>query len=199
LRLDNVKVRRARERVGLSIESAAENAGVAKGSFLRAEHGEEIRPSTARRIAENGLGVRVADLVPDAAELPSKADIPSSLEELLAWAETETHYLTLPDEEYHRLWEGLTTEERATLNKALLEERRRISPWLYTWRGMPAGPDRTRISRMWEFVLARMIIATARNYEAAEAEAEKARVAGDEAQAESALEQAAEFQQAVAA
>jgi len=52
---------------------------------------------------------------------------------------------------------------------------------------------------MWEFVLARMIIATARNYEAAEAEAEKARVAGDEAQAESALEQAAEFQQAVAA
>src|SRR5215210_9056474 len=87
LLLDSTKVRRARERIGASIETAAERAGVAKGSFLRAEHGEDIRPVTARRVAE-GLGVRVADLVLDEveAETSPTAEIPNSLEELLALA-----------------------------------------------------------------------------------------------------------------
>ena len=200
MRLDSTKVRRARERVGLSIETAAESSGVAKGSFLRAEHGEEVRPVTARRIA-SGLGVRVADLVlaePEIEPTP-KVEAPGTLAELLEWAGAETSYLALPDEEYNRLWEGRPTEERATINQAILDEKRRITPWLHAWKDMPAGPERSQRVQLSEFALARMLIATARNYEAARAEAERARFAGNEARAEYAIEQAVEFQQRAAA
>lgn len=62
MKLDRDKVIRAREMVGYGIETVAEEAGVAKNSVLRAEHGGDIRPSTARKIAA-ALGVRVADLI----------------------------------------------------------------------------------------------------------------------------------------
>ena len=62
LRLDGAKVRRARERLGYSLAAAAKQAGVSEGTVLRADHGEEIRPSTARKIAA-GLEVQVADLI----------------------------------------------------------------------------------------------------------------------------------------
>ena len=62
MRLDGDKVRRARERLGYSMEMTGEEAEVSKNSILRAEHGEDIRPVTARRISR-ALGVEVADLI----------------------------------------------------------------------------------------------------------------------------------------
>lgn len=63
MKLDGSRVQRARDRLGYTLEMVGEKSGVAKGTVLRAEHGEEIRPVSARRIAA-GLGVEVADLVP---------------------------------------------------------------------------------------------------------------------------------------
>jgi transcriptional regulator with XRE-family HTH domain len=79
LKLDRDKLQRAREMLGYSIETTAEEAGVSKNSVLRAEHEDDIRPVTARKIA-GALGVRVADLLP-------KAQSPLPLEETLTAAE----------------------------------------------------------------------------------------------------------------
>ena len=66
MKLDPAVVVEARERLGLTIEMAAERAEVSKNSISRAEHGLDIRPITARRIA-HGLGLEVRDLYPKAA------------------------------------------------------------------------------------------------------------------------------------
>jgi len=55
-------LQRAREMLGYGIEKTAQEAGLSKNSVLRAEHEENIRPVTARRIAA-ALGVNVADLL----------------------------------------------------------------------------------------------------------------------------------------
>jgi transcriptional regulator with XRE-family HTH domain len=73
LKLDRDKLIRARELLGYGIEKTAEEAGISKNSVLRAEHGEDIRPITARKIAA-ALGVTVADLYKEA-EFP-KAQAP---------------------------------------------------------------------------------------------------------------------------
>jgi transcriptional regulator with XRE-family HTH domain len=62
LKLDRDKLIRAREMLGYGLEKTAEEAGVSKNSVLRAEHEEDIRPVTARKIA-GALGVQVADLI----------------------------------------------------------------------------------------------------------------------------------------
>jgi transcriptional regulator with XRE-family HTH domain len=62
LRFDGDKVHRARELLAYGYDKTAEEARVSKNSVIRAERGEEIRPSTARKIA-TALGVRVADLL----------------------------------------------------------------------------------------------------------------------------------------
>jgi DNA-binding XRE family transcriptional regulator len=62
LKLDRDKLLRARELSGYGLQKTAEEAGVSKNSVLRAEHGREIRPVTARKIA-GALGVEVADLL----------------------------------------------------------------------------------------------------------------------------------------
>jgi DNA-binding XRE family transcriptional regulator len=63
LKLDPRKVLRARELLGYGTALAAKEAGVSEMSYLRAEHGEKIHPSTARKVAA-GLCLRVADLYP---------------------------------------------------------------------------------------------------------------------------------------
>jgi DNA-binding XRE family transcriptional regulator len=75
LRLDRDKLQRAREMLGYSIEMTGEEAGVSKNSVLRAEHEEDIRPVTARKIAA-ALGVRVADLVEESETLKAQAPLP---------------------------------------------------------------------------------------------------------------------------
>ncbi len=62
MKLDRDKLIRAREMLGYGVETTAQEAGVSKNSVLRAEHEEDIRPLTARKIAA-ALGVRVADLI----------------------------------------------------------------------------------------------------------------------------------------
>jgi transcriptional regulator with XRE-family HTH domain len=78
VKLDAEKVRWHRDRHGWTLETAAEQAEVALGTLLRAEHGEDIRPSSGRRIAR-AFGVDVSELVPGppGVVLP-KAEAPSS-------------------------------------------------------------------------------------------------------------------------
>jgi transcriptional regulator with XRE-family HTH domain len=65
VKLNPERVLWARESRGYSIETTAAKAGMSHNSVMRAERGEEIRPSTARRLAE-ALGVEVSDLYPKA-------------------------------------------------------------------------------------------------------------------------------------
>jgi hypothetical protein len=64
VKLDTDKVRWHRDRLGWTLDTLAEQAEVAEGTALRAEHGEDIRPSSGRRIAR-ALGVDISELVPD--------------------------------------------------------------------------------------------------------------------------------------
>lgn len=74
MRFDSNKMRQARDRLGLSMEMVGEKADVSKNSVLRAEHGDDIRPVTARRIAQ-ALGVEVAELVEELAVPRVKAPL----------------------------------------------------------------------------------------------------------------------------
>jgi transcriptional regulator with XRE-family HTH domain len=76
LKLDRDKLQRARELLGYSIETTAEAAGVSKNSVLRAEHEDDIRPVTARKIA-GALGVRVAELIGESETLKVQPRLPS--------------------------------------------------------------------------------------------------------------------------
>lgn len=64
MRLDSEKVRWHRDRLGWTLDTLAEEAEVAEGTALRAEHGEDIRPSSGRRIAR-AFGVDISELVPE--------------------------------------------------------------------------------------------------------------------------------------
>jgi DNA-binding XRE family transcriptional regulator len=65
VKLDAERVVEGRERLGLTQVDAAEQAEIAPGSWFRAEHGLDIRPITARRIARS-LDLEVSDLYPKA-------------------------------------------------------------------------------------------------------------------------------------
>jgi DNA-binding XRE family transcriptional regulator len=62
LKLDEHKVRGTRERRGLTLAMVAQRAGTSKNTVLSAEHGADIRPTTARKIAE-ALNVEIDDLL----------------------------------------------------------------------------------------------------------------------------------------
>jgi transcriptional regulator with XRE-family HTH domain len=64
VKLDADKVRWHRDSRGWTLETTAEQAEVALGTVLRAEHGEDIRPSSGRRIAR-AFDVDISELVPD--------------------------------------------------------------------------------------------------------------------------------------
>jgi DNA-binding XRE family transcriptional regulator len=74
VKLDAKKVVEARERLGLGQEELAARAEISPNTVLRVEHGFEIRPVTARRIAR-GLGLEVADLYQKPEELTSPKDL----------------------------------------------------------------------------------------------------------------------------
>jgi transcriptional regulator with XRE-family HTH domain len=75
VKLNRDKLIRAREMLGYGIETVAAEAGVSKNSVLRAEHEEDIRPLTARKIAA-ALGVRVADLIGESETLKAQPRLP---------------------------------------------------------------------------------------------------------------------------
>ncbi len=64
MKLDGSKVRWHRDRLGWTLDVLAEKAEVAKGTVLRAEHEEDIRPGSGRRIAR-AFGVELPDLIPE--------------------------------------------------------------------------------------------------------------------------------------
>lgn len=74
MRLVGEQVRERRERLALSIEDVCAKAGVSPHTWVRAEHSEEIRPSSARRIA-SVLGVEPSQLMEEPAS-PKKAGAP---------------------------------------------------------------------------------------------------------------------------
>jgi transcriptional regulator with XRE-family HTH domain len=75
LRLDKDRLQRAREMLGYGLEKTAQEAGVSKNSVLRAEHEEDIRPVTARKIAA-ALHVSVADLIGESETLKAQPPLP---------------------------------------------------------------------------------------------------------------------------
>lgn len=117
MRLDPEKVRRARESLGYSIEATGEVAEISPNSVLRAEHGEEIRPSTARRLAR-ALNTEVAELYPKV-EAPSSFPTPEISDEARHKVEAETEAALDEEEELY----ALTLEELGELH-ASLEARR---------------------------------------------------------------------------
>lgn len=67
LKLDRRKLQYARDRLGYSLDMVGEKSRTSKNTVRRAEHEQEIRPGTARKIAA-GLGVEVSDLIRDPRE-----------------------------------------------------------------------------------------------------------------------------------
>jgi transcriptional regulator with XRE-family HTH domain len=68
-----------REARGETQVTLGERAGVSQHTILRIEHGEELRPPTARKLAD-ALGVDITDLLasPPAAQLAGKAEPPAT-------------------------------------------------------------------------------------------------------------------------
>ncbi len=75
MKLDRNKLLHARARLGYGIEMVGERSEVAKNTVLRAEHEEDIRPSSARKIAQ-ALGVEVADLIKEPEAPKAEAPLP---------------------------------------------------------------------------------------------------------------------------
>jgi transcriptional regulator with XRE-family HTH domain len=76
LKLDQDRVRGTRERLGLTLAMVAQRAGTSKNTVLSAEHGADIRPTTARKIAA-ALGVEIVELLPEETESPLGQAAPS--------------------------------------------------------------------------------------------------------------------------
>jgi transcriptional regulator with XRE-family HTH domain len=110
MRLDHEKVRWHRDRLGWTLDELAEKAKVAKGTVLRAEHGEDIRPGSGRRIAQ-AFSVEIPDLIPEKpGAISPKASAPLSFSR---WLEERFghSYLALSEEEIEELFEGLSGRE----------------------------------------------------------------------------------------
>lgn len=105
MRLDSRKVRWHRDRFGWTLDELADKAGVAKGTLLRAEHGEDIQPRSGRRIAQ-AFGVDISELIPEMPGVAPRPKVlrPRTLDELLERAVLEPQWLTLPDEEFDSWW-----------------------------------------------------------------------------------------------
>jgi transcriptional regulator with XRE-family HTH domain len=113
VKLDSAKMRWHRDRLGWTLDTLAEQAEVAEGTALRAEHGEDIRPSSGRRIAR-ALGVDISELVPDQPGVvrPKEPAAPPPSRE---WA------VGAPEEEFNSWVETASLHDTLTLNRELSE------------------------------------------------------------------------------
>jgi transcriptional regulator with XRE-family HTH domain len=110
VKLDSAKVRWHRDRLGWTLDTLAEQAEIAEGTALRAEHGEDIRPSSGRRIAR-AFGVDISELVPDMpGGVPPKVRAPSSLAEWLEGRRGHA-YLALDRRKIQALFDRLESVE----------------------------------------------------------------------------------------
>jgi transcriptional regulator with XRE-family HTH domain len=128
LKLDKHRVLRARERLGFSIAKTAQAARVSEHSVLRAEHGEDIRPLTARKIAK-GLGVKVADLYNDSPKEKAPEEAPPSLQAPLFINGGDKRDV---EEERRSLGEDYLTARRQA-HKLLHVHRQRIDQLANRW------------------------------------------------------------------
>jgi len=109
LRLDRKKLLRARELLGYGIEKVAEEAGISKNSVLRAEHEEDIRPVTARKIAA-ALSLSVADLIGESETLKAQPPLLAVPEERRAdWESAVENARRLREDGLGRMAELLST------------------------------------------------------------------------------------------
>jgi transcriptional regulator with XRE-family HTH domain len=149
LKLDGERVREGRERLALSIENVSATARVSPHTWVRAEHGEEIRPSSVRRIAE-ALGVEPRQLMGEPALL-GKAEAPPSpetagderravsdsgapsaltLEDVRRVLEEHvgTSWIALPPAEWEGWWRGIPHEEARKRRAQIIEEWAFLTP-----------------------------------------------------------------------
>jgi DNA-binding XRE family transcriptional regulator len=170
LKLDRDKLIRAREMLGYGIETTAQEAGVSKNSVLRAEHEEDIRPVTARKIAA-ALDVRVADLLGESETLKAEASpLEPSFENVLEEERREAIYKPWLDyvEHYADRWEkrieagdfdmGNVNEFIATLEDLLpvlhelnVVERQGLPPQEFSF-GVPAAKTGEAIGRLMDLL-----------------------------------------------
>jgi len=109
LRLNRKKLLRARELLGYGIEKVAEEAGISKNSVLRAEHEEDIRPVTARKIAA-ALSLSVADLIGESETLKAQPPLLAVPEERRAdWESAVENARRLREDGLGRMAELLST------------------------------------------------------------------------------------------
>jgi transcriptional regulator with XRE-family HTH domain len=175
VKLDGDKVQWARERLGYSMETTAEVAGVAKNSVLRAEHGGDIRPVTARKLA-GALGLRVEELLPKA-QAPLPFDVPAAAPNPLSdavtlWAMPQGDFLRVLSEsddetllEIYRRIDGERTaleleyrndESGRAARSAFLRavERRMVVLLTLVERGVaPTDPERASLAEQLEHAL----------------------------------------------
>ena len=109
MRLNRKKLLRARELLGYGIEKVAEEAGISKNSVLRAEHEEDIRPVTARKIAA-ALSLSVADLIGESETLKAQPPLLAVPEERRAdWESAVENARRLREDGLGRMAELLST------------------------------------------------------------------------------------------
>ena len=109
MRLNRKKLLRARELLGYGIEKVAEEAGISKNSVLRAEHEEDIRPVTARKIAA-ALSLSVADLIGESETLKAQPPLLAVPEERRAdWESAVENARRLREDGKGRMAELLST------------------------------------------------------------------------------------------
>lgn len=152
MKLDREKLIRARELLGYGLETTAEVAGVSKNSVLRAEHEEDIRPVTARKIAA-ALGVRVADLIEERETLKAQPPLPdfwgkwrSQLELLESCVQYKISRAKYYERELERGRSSDYSTARGATNLAILalEEFAGITSWVFD---EPVGPLRMALDQ----------------------------------------------------
>ena len=133
VKLDGAKVRWHRDQLGWTLDDVAEQAEVAKGTVLRAEHGEDVRPSSGRRIAR-AFGIEIPELSPEKpgaalagkAEAPPVGAVPNSLEDLLKSRGVRTRHLA--DEDLRGKLDGLPLEAAVQTVREVGAEMEAIAP-----------------------------------------------------------------------
>ena len=204
-----LRVKELREAKGWNQTVLAYHAGLSPSQVSLIETGKRNPSATTLRGIADALAVDVGDLFAKAQAPPSseptfndvleeeeRHEDLDKLRDLLADAGASTTYLALPDTEFEGLWKDKSVEQRAQINRELLEERRLVKPLLVRWASLPPGSrERKQLYRLWlQVYLVRLLtIAVEKNQEAAQTEADAARRAGNEALAREVLEEARKF------
>ena len=117
MRLDEDTVRGTRERLGLTLAMVARRAGTSKNTVMSAEHGADIRPTTARKIAE-ALGVDITDLLGES-NSPKESAPHSQPEERRDPTQYELNAIAILEDFCERLEDFLSLADCAEVDPAI--------------------------------------------------------------------------------